>query len=81
MIYADKIQLKGTGSDFIAGLNSAAVFGANAIFLQTALQNAQSKCGTIYGAINLLHDIGQRTDMVLVTMSQEDTLEFVLIFD
>ena len=74
VIYADKIELKGSSGNFIAGLNNTAVFGAHTVFLQTALQNAQSKCGAIYGAINLLHNIGQRSNMILMTMSQKDTL-------
>ena len=74
VIYADKIQLKGAGSYLIARLNRAQVFGADPILLQTPLQNAQSKCGTVYGAVYLLHDIGQRANMVLVTMGQKDTL-------
>ena len=40
VIYADKIQLKGTGSNLVTGLNSAAIVGAHAVFLQTPLQNA-----------------------------------------
>ena len=58
VIYTDKVKLEGTCADFIARLDSVQVFVTDAVFLETALQNTQSKCGTIYGTINLLHHIG-----------------------
>ena len=58
VVYTDKVKLEGTCADLIARLDGAQFFVADAVFLETALQNTQSKCGTINGTINLLHHIG-----------------------
>ena len=74
VINANKIHFESSGRNFIAGLNSVQVFRANAVFFQAALQNAQSKCGTINGNVDLLHYIRQRANVVLMSVSQKDAL-------
>ena len=81
VVYTNKVKLEGTGGNFITGFYYAQVFVAYTIFLQTTLQNTQSQCGTINGTINLLHNIRQRTNMVLVTMCQENALHLILVLN
>ena len=79
VIHPDKIHMKTACLDGITLHDSTEIAGIHAILLQPALQDAQGQPRAINGNINLLQHIRQRTDMVLMTMSQHNSLHLVLV--
>ena len=51
------------------------------VLLETPLEDAERQTRPVDGRGNLLHHIGQRADVILMSVRQDDCLDLVPVFD
>ena len=81
VICLDKTNLYLTNLNFIACRNSTKTFWRYLMFFKLAFDQTTNEVCSIYRTVNFLHKVRQRTDMVLVTMSNNNGFYAVLILD
>ena len=80
VVHVDEFHPESTGPDRAARFDGTAFGVGHAVFLQPARQDAQCQRCAVYGAVDFLHYIRQRTDVVFVSVRKEDPLDHIFIF-
>ena len=78
----DKFHIEFTGADHLARLNGDELDGlGKAVLLQLELDQPRGQACAVDGHIHLLEDIGDRADVVLVSVGDEETADTVCVLD
>ena len=81
MVYMDKFAGKGAGAHNAARLYRNKLCGFQKLMLrQLVFKYSQSKACTVYGGIYASEHIGQRSDVVLVTVGEKNASDLIGIF-
>ena len=80
MIDMDKFYTEAAGLYHVTGLMGDKLYGiGKPVLLQLQLNQAVGHGSAVNGAIDLLHTIGDGTDMILMTVGNEHTAQFFLV--
>ena len=82
MVDVDKLHLKTAGFDDLARLVGEELdLALQMMLLKLELDKPGSEPRAVDGAVELLHGIGNATDVVLMTVGQEHAADLVFVFD
>ena len=80
MVDMDELHLEAAGLDYIAGLVGDELDGVRQLMLlQLQLDQSIGHGGAVDGAVDLLHAVGNGTDVILMSVGNEHTPQLLLV--